>query len=147
MRHLKVFVATLAVFLALDAMWLVLVANAFFKREVGPLLRAQPDLIVAALFYLIYSGGLAILAVTPSLRERSARVAAWRGAVLGSTAYATFDLTNLAILEGWTRAVAAVDMAWGTAVSAASALVSYHIARRFLRLQSSPRAEQARAAL
>lgn len=131
MQHLKVFVATLVAFLALDAVWLILVANAFFKSELGPLLRTKPDLAVATVFYLIYAGGLAILAVTPSLWERSAQAAAWRGAVLGLTAYATFDLTNLAILEGWTRAVAIVDVAWGTIASAIASLAGYQVTNLF----------------
>jgi uncharacterized membrane protein len=125
MRHLQSFTATFLAFIAIDAAWLLLVANAFFKSHLGPILRAEPDLIAAAIFYLIYAVGLTILVVAPALRARSAQAAVWRGAVLGLTAYATFDLTNLAILEGWTLAVTLVDIAWGTAVSALASLAGY----------------------
>ncbi len=128
--YLKVFLSGLVVFVALDAVWLIFVANAFFKSELGSLLRAQPDLAVAAVFYLIYAGGLTILAVVPSLREQSARSAVWKGAVLGSTAYSTFDLTSLAIIQGWTYAVALVDIAWGTILSAVASLAAYGASRR-----------------
>ena len=47
------------------------------------------------------------------------------GALLGLTAYATFDLTNLAIINGWTLGLAALDMAWGTVLSAIAAVAGY----------------------
>ena len=129
MRYLTVFAATLLAFVAPDAAWLILVANAFFKSQLGALLRSQPDLTVAAVFYLIYTGGLVILVVAPALRDRSSKAAACRGAVLGLTAYATFDLTNLAIIQGWTLAVTLVDIAWGTIVSALASYAGYQVAR------------------
>jgi uncharacterized membrane protein len=129
MRYLALFAGTLLVFLVLDGTWLVLVANGFFKSQLGVLLRAQPDLAAALVFYLIYTGGLLVLAVGPAAREGSANAAAARGGVLGLTAYATFDLTNLAIIQGWTLAVTLVDITWGTIVSAVTSLAGYHIAR------------------
>jgi uncharacterized membrane protein len=129
MRYLTIFGATLLAFVAIDVAWLVLVANAFFKSQIGSLLRAQPDLVAAAVFYLIYTGGLVVLAVAPALRAKSARVAAGNGAVLGLTAYATFDLTNLAIIEGWTLAVTLLDITWGTIATALASLAGYQVAR------------------
>ena len=35
------------------------------------------------------------------------------GALFGGISYATYDLTNLATLKGWTLLVTAVDMTWG----------------------------------
>lgn len=123
------YVATLLTFVALDAAWLLLVASGFFKSQLGALLREQPNLVAAALFYPIYAAGLVMLVVGPALRERSATAAALKGAVFGLTAYATFDLTNLAILEGWTLAVSLVDMAWGTIATPLACLAGYTAAR------------------
>ncbi len=53
-----------------------------------------------------------------------------RGAILGLTAYATFDLTNLAILKGWTPLVAAVDIAWGVFVTTVVAVAGMAVGRR-----------------
>lgn len=125
MRHIKAHLATLIAFVALDAVWIFLVAGPFFKGQLGPLLRTQPDLAAAAVFYVIYAAGLLVLAVVPALHARSAMAATWRGAALGLTAYATFDLTNLAIVEGWTLAVAVVDIAWGTLGSSIAALLGF----------------------
>ncbi len=40
-------------------------------------------------------------------------------------------MTNLATLRDWPVAVAVVDMAWGTALTAASATAGYFISRMF----------------
>jgi uncharacterized membrane protein len=128
-RYLTAFVATLLAFVALDAAWLVLVAGPFFKSQVGALLRAQPNIVAVVSFYPIYAAGLVVLVVAPALWDRSAKAAIWRGAVLGLTAYATFDLTNLAIIEGWTLAVTLFDVTWGTIASAVASYAGYHATR------------------
>ena len=91
----------------------------------GTVLRERPDLAAAGTFYLIYGVGMAPLVVAPALRERSVLSAAWRGAVLGLTAYATFDLTNLAIVRDWTLTVSLADMAWGTCATGLACLAGY----------------------
>ncbi|MEQ1647429.1 MAG: DUF2177 family protein [Hyphomicrobiaceae bacterium] len=125
-----VFFATLAVFVILDAVWIVLVALKLFQTTVGGVMRGVPKLVPVALFYFVFCFGLIMLAIRPALLERSSKRAVINGALLGLVAYATFDLTNLAIIEGWTPTLAAIDMAWGTAVSAISALVGYWVATR-----------------
>lgn len=127
---IMVFLATLAAFVALDALWISLVALKMFQGAIGVIMRPVPLIAPAALFYVIYIAGLMRLAVMPALRERSAKSAAVNGAILGLTAYATFDLTNLTIVQGWTPMLAAVDMAWGTAVSAAAAITGYWVGIR-----------------
>lgn len=127
---IMVFLATLAAFVALDALWISLAAMPMFQGAVGGIMRPAPLITPAAIFYVIYIAGLMRLAVMPALRERSAKSAAMNGAVLGLTAYATFDLTNLTIIQGWTPMLAAVDMAWGTAVSAIAAVAGYLVGIR-----------------
>ena len=131
-RYAQVFAATLLAFFALDVAWLILVGDLFFKRQLGALLRAQPEMIAAAAFYSIYAIGCTTLVVAPALGSRSAMAAATRGAVLGLTAYATFDLTNLAILDGWTLAVTLVDMAWGIVATTIACLAGYWTGRRLV---------------
>ena len=43
------------------------------------------------------------------------------GAVLGFVAYATYDLTNLAVIRNWPLALSFIDIAWGTLVSGVAA--------------------------
>lgn len=130
MRILVAYLAALATFVLLDAAWLILVASGEFQRLLGPALLPQPNLFAAAAFYAIFAGGLVFLAVRPALERRSFATGASHGAMVGLTAYATFDLTSLAIVKGWTPGLALLDMAWGTALSAVAATAGYLAAAR-----------------
>jgi uncharacterized membrane protein len=112
------FLVTLVTFVVLDATWLMLVAVPMFQSQLGAILRSEPMLGAAIALYPVYSIGLVTLAVRPAIAARSMWTAAVNGAVLGVTAYATFDLTNLAVIKGWTIGLAAIDIAWGVIVSA-----------------------------
>ncbi len=117
MRHFRTYAVSAVTMLALDLLWLGVIAPPLYQREVGPLMRAQPNVAAAALFYAIYLVGVNFF-VLQSLPAGATRAqAARRGAAFGFVAYATFDLTALAVLNGWTPFITAVDMAWGTALT------------------------------
>ena len=120
----------LVLLLVLDVPWLVLVAADLYGSTVPSILRQQPSLGAAAAFYLIYAWGLAELAIRPALAAGAVAEAARRGAILGIVSYATFSFTNLAVIEGWTLKLALVDVAWGCALSAATAYTACWLAMR-----------------
>lgn len=124
-RTIAGYAATLVVFLVIDAVWLAYVAVDLFRQSLGPILRDRPNMGAALAFYLIYAGGLYALAVRPGANSGSWATAARNGAILGSTAYATFDLTNLTIISGYTVGLAVVDMVWGTVVSTIAAVAGF----------------------
>lgn len=124
------YVASLLAFVLLDAVWLSLVAIDLFQKWLGPILRPAPMVGAIIAFYLVYAIGLAVLAVRPALAGNSWPMAAWAGAVLGLTAYATFDLTNLAVIERWTIGLAIADIAWGVTASTLAALAGFATGRR-----------------
>ena len=88
---------TAAVFLVLDFVWLGTMVNAYYKPRMGELLLEQPRLGVAVLFYAIYVVGVVAFGVLPALREGDWTRALWGGALFGFCAYATYDMTNLAV--------------------------------------------------
>jgi len=125
MRFIVAYIAVAIVFFGLDFLWLSRFALDMYKREIGPLLLDQPNLLISALFYLVFVLGLVLLVVLPALNGGSWVSALWMGAVLGLVAYGTFDITNLATLKGWSQTLALADLAWGTALSAVSATAGY----------------------
>jgi uncharacterized membrane protein len=129
LKWLGVYGLMLLVLLALDAVWLGAVARGMYARELGHLLAPAVRWGAAALFYLLYVAGLLALVVAPGRAAPSAEVA-WRGALFGLVAYATYDLTNLATLAGWPLSVTIVDLAWGAAITCATALAGRALARR-----------------
>jgi uncharacterized membrane protein len=130
-KMIVTYIASLVVFLALDALWLGVIARDFFVAQMGPLLRDDPNFVVAALFYLVFVAGILYFAVLPGLREGSLMVAVLNGAFLGLLAYGTYDITNLSVLKGYPPLLAAVDMAWGTFVSGVTAGAGYYAAKTF----------------
>jgi len=111
---LTAYVLALVLFLVLDAVWLSSMLERLYRPALGHLLAPQVAWPAAALFYLLYAGGIVGFAVAPALEVNGARIALLHGSALGLLAYATYDLSNQATLPGWPWAVTLADMAWGT---------------------------------
>lgn len=117
------YVATAVAMLAVDSVWLVTMSDRLYKPLIGPLLAPQFALAPAIAFYVIYVGGLVALAVVPGIASGSLLRALRNGAILGFTAYATYDLTNQATLAQWSTVLTLADMAWGTILSGFAATI------------------------
>jgi len=129
-RFIKAYLATLAAFLAIDAVWIALFVSSYYEQEVGEMMRATPNALAAGIFYLFYAAGIVLLAVTPALKLGSLRSALINGAVFGGLAYGTYTITNYAVIEGWTLALVASDIAWGAFLTAVTAGIGYLVAAR-----------------
>ena len=125
------YLATAAVFLIVDFVWLNIASPAFYRPKLGDLLAPNPNLAVAALFYLFYAVGIVVLAVMPAVAAKSLLMAVGFGALLGLVAYGTYDITNLATIRDWPVIVSVVDMIWGTILTAVSATAGYFAVRAF----------------
>lgn len=121
-RYLAAYAATLLVMLVLDALWLGVMAKTLYQQGIGHLMSEQPRMAVAAAFYLLYPVGLLVFGVAHGGAAGDWKSAALYGGLFGLFAYATYDLTNLATLRNWPASLAAIDIAWGAFVSAASAI-------------------------
>lgn len=126
------YVTAALLLLAADVIWLRSMGPTFYASELGGLLRDQPDLAVATGFYLLYVAGLVVFVIHPGMASASLLTVALQGAFFGLVAYATYDLTNLATIRGFTAKVAVVDMAWGAALSSAVSLATVALLRRFV---------------
>lgn len=113
------FVASFAVMAVLDGLWLGVVARGLYRRHLGFLMAEKVNWVAAAIFYATYAAGLAYFVVQPGVESASVISALGRGAAFGFVAYATYDLTNLATVRGWPLGITAIDLAWGSALSAA----------------------------
>jgi uncharacterized membrane protein len=122
--------ATVVVMLACDMVWLSTVGAGVYRPRLGDLLLERPVLWAAALFYLLYGVGVVIFAVAPGLRQESWVRALGLGALFGLFAYATYDLTNLATMRGWSVLVSVLDIAWGACLTAVAAAAGTAVALR-----------------
>ncbi|MCC7176834.1 MAG: DUF2177 family protein [Acidobacteria bacterium] len=122
MDFLRQWAAGLVAFVVLDFIWLGIVANGFYRRELGPILRMSgdrmdPRLAPAVLFYAVFVLGLVVFALPRARAGSLAETMAWTG-LFGLVAYSVYDLTNYATLQAFPLRVVVVDMAWGAVLSA-----------------------------
>ncbi|MEC5398584.1 DUF2177 family protein [Uliginosibacterium sp. H1] len=127
--YMIAFAATAAVFLPLDAAWLGFMGSRLYQPALGLLLAPEPDMLAAACFYPLYLMGVVVFAVRPTVRDEAAAVSALRAAFFGLVAYGTYDLTNQATLQGWPWRLTAIDLVWGSCLTALSAMVARHAVR------------------
>lgn len=120
------FILTGIIFASIDAVWLK-VMRGMYEREFGGLLRKPPNVKAAIVFYILYILGVILFVVLPTLATRMVWQAGVMGALFGLVAYATYDLTNLATLKGWSIKITVIDMIWGAFLTATSALLAVGI--------------------
>ncbi len=118
-------------FLAIDMVWLLWLGRGFYTAEIGALLRQPPNLSAAGLFYILYVTGLMVMVIWPAFQAQSAAQALLYGAILGLIAYGTYDLTNLAVIKGFTTKIAVIDMIWGTVLTASVSFFTVLIGNSF----------------
>jgi uncharacterized membrane protein len=125
MSFLKMYLIAFIIFLAIDAVWLGLIAPKFYKNQIGHLMSSSPNLIAALVFYLLFIVGLVYFAIMPAIDQGSIGKALLAGALFGFMTYATYDLTNLATLKDWPIIVTVVDLVWGTFLSTSITVLTY----------------------
>ncbi len=130
-KYLVAYAALAVVMVALDLLWLGVIAKPWYQQGIGHLMMEKPNILAALLFYAVYAAGLMVFAVAPDGNTAGWGRTALRGAMFGFFAYATYDLTNLATLRNWPVGIAAMDIAWGTLVSAVSVLAGKAALDRF----------------
>jgi uncharacterized membrane protein len=129
MRLFIAYLAGLLAFFLIDIVWITLVVVDAYHTALGPLIIEDPRLVPAVAFYLLYVGGLVLLAARPALREGSAKLALGNGALVGLFGYGTYALTNYAMFKDWTWHLVWTDMLWGMLISSTVSLVVYLVAR------------------
>lgn len=128
-----IYAITTIVFFIIDLIWIGVVAKNFYAATIGHMLRDSVNWPAALLFYLMYIGGIVLFVLAPAIRSGSKLChVALMGGLLGLFAYGTFDLTTLALLEGWPVIVTIVDMVWGVILTGGTASGAYWISQTFL---------------
>jgi uncharacterized membrane protein len=118
-NYLRAYLYSFGIMTAIDFVWLAYIAPGFYKKHIGFILADEPNLAVAALFYVIFIAGVTIFVVQPSWESKKSTLhTALLGALFGFVTYATYDLTNQATVKGWPAIVTVVDLLWGSVLTA-----------------------------
>lgn len=130
MNFVTTYFSIAGTFIVIDMVWLKTMVERLYRPVLGDLLRAEPNLVAATLFYIIYPLGLLGFAVIPAHEEASALRAFSSGMMFGCFTYATYDLTNQATLKNWSTTLTVADICWGSLLAGISAWVGYLAAQR-----------------
>ena len=120
------------IFLIIDVIWLSFATKSFYRPLIGNLLADKPVMWAAALFYILYVIGMAIVVIQPCMDSESIFKTVYTGFIFGLVAYGTYNLTNMAVLKGWSPTVTFVDMFWGGSLTAVSATSGLYLAKKFI---------------
>jgi uncharacterized membrane protein len=123
-------ICTLVIFLAMDMLWISMVALPNFRATFGDdlLFRAVPGVV----FYLLYLVGILFFVVRPALQAGGWSTALAYGALFGFVAYGTYDLTNYATLRPWSLGLTVSDMVWGAVVTGVAPALGIVVGRWLL---------------
>jgi uncharacterized membrane protein len=127
----KLYAVAFPVFLAMDMVWLGLVAKNFYRSQIGFLMASEVNVGAALAFYLLFIAGLVLFVIAPALDKKSYQQALLLGAIFGLVTYGTYDLSNLATIRNWPVLVTVVDLVWGATLAASVSTATYFLARKF----------------
>ncbi|MES2138525.1 MAG: DUF2177 family protein [Bacteroidota bacterium] len=125
---LKLFFTALPIFIAFDISWVGFLAKDFYRDQIGFLMKPNINWLATIFFYFLFITGLVLFVIQPALEKHSWTHTLLFGAIFGLVTYATFDLTNLALLKNWPVLVTIIDLIWGMFLSALVSLLTYFIA-------------------
>jgi uncharacterized membrane protein len=132
MRHTLTLAAIGAVaFMVLDGIWLGLLMKNFYRQQLAPIVRLAdggiaPNWPAAFVVYVMLGIGIAVFVIP---RAPTVSLAAAYGALFGLVVYGVYDFTNYSTLRQWPFVLTLADVAWGTAATAAAAVVVRMVAR------------------
>lgn len=111
-------------FLALDIIWLRWASGNLYRPVIGELMAKNFNAAPAVAFYLIYIAGIIWFAVRPGIEAGAVQPAVLNGILLGALCYATFDLTNQAVMKVWSTQISVLDILWGAFVTGAASAIA-----------------------
>ena len=129
-NQLKTFGISFSVFMAVDLLWLGVVALPIYNHFLGDLRADDTQWWAAILFYILFVIGLMYFALSEALEKKSFKIALQKGAAYGFITYMTYELTNYAVIEGWPLGLVPIDIAWGVVLAASVSTISFKLLTR-----------------
>jgi uncharacterized membrane protein len=126
---LKLYLLTIPIFFLLDLIWLGYIAKGFYRQNLAFILSPEVNWPAAIVFYLIYIVGILFFAVAPAIERSSITRALIWGVSYGFFTYATYDLTNMALIKDWPLKIVVVDILWGMVLCGVVAMLSFVVAK------------------
>ena len=134
LRFILLWAAGVVIFTAMDLVWIGVVAASLYRSQLGDLISLGQEMsagraAAALCTWLLLVLGILCFALPRGIQNGSAMASLAWGALLGFVIYGVYDLTNLAVLRGWTLKVTVLDIAWGTFACGIISMLLYGLDR------------------
>lgn len=123
------YLLTLGVFLAVDLLWLGVIAKSIYDKHIGFLMADKINWASAFIFYFLFVAAIFLFVIFPAIEKDSVLKALGLGAAFGFITYATYELTNHAILKGWPSSIILIDLAWGVVLTSIVSVAGFYITK------------------
>lgn len=127
--YIKLYFATLAVFFAVDMLWLGVISRGFYQKHLGFLMAPQVNWFAALAFYLLFIAGVLVFVVLPGIKADDLAATLSKAAFFGLVTYATYDLTNLATVRNWPVIITVIDLIWGMVLTTVVSLAGFFLGK------------------
>ena len=133
---IKISLVSAVIFIILDLLWLAVVANKIYFNSLGYLAEIKDGKIVFNLkagitVQVIIAVGLVFFISMALQLNNTLMTSMTVGAISGFVLYATYDMTNLSFIKGYTLYITLIDMAWGTAQGFFAGIYVYFLTKFF----------------
>ncbi len=133
---IKISLVSAVIFIILDLLWLAVVANKIYFNSLGYLAEIKDGKIVFNLkagitVQVIIAVGLVFFISMALQLNNTLMTSMTVGAISGFILYATYDMTNLSFIKGYTLYITLIDMAWGTAQGFFAGIYVYFLTKFF----------------
>lgn len=120
------------IFLIIDIIWLSFSVKSFYGPKIGHLFTDKPVIWAAVMFYIVYVFGLCVVIIEPSINFDNTLKFLFKAFMFGLAAYGTYNLTNMAVIKGWSPSIVFVDMLWGGSLTAFSSYLGIFLAKKLI---------------
>lgn len=129
MELLKTYLLLLPILFLIDYLWLGKLMGPFYLRELGPLARTDgsafvPVVWAAVAVYLLIPLGICVFVLPLVPGQDFVLPALGYGVLYGLVLYGVFDMTNYALINGYSLKMALVDICWGGFLNSVATLAA-----------------------
>jgi uncharacterized membrane protein len=120
------------IYLIIEIIWLSFSVKSFYGPKIGHLFTDKPVIWAAVMFYIVYVFGLCVVIIEPSINFDNTLKFLFKAFMFGLAAYGTYNLTNMAVIKGWSPSIVFVDMLWGGSLTAFSSYLGIFLAKKLI---------------
>jgi uncharacterized membrane protein len=70
-RYFSIYFLFLVSLVAVDMLWLLVIAKKMYQDEMGDLMASEPNLVAGFAFYVLYAVGVCVFVIMPALSKQS----------------------------------------------------------------------------